>query len=302
MPLWIPITIAAAFMQNIRSALQKRLSDSAGTGSATYARFVFALPFALLYVYLMGPGTGTPLPGMNNSFFIYALIGGTAQILATAALIHSFSFRNFAVGTTYSKTEAIQTALIGFLILGEGISALGTLAIIISFFGVLVLSAKDKDTGILANLKALGQPAALYGLASGGLFGISGVMYRGASLSLDGTHTVFLAASLTLAIVLIWQTLLMTTWFVIRDRQSLIAVFKAWKLALPIGITGMIASVGWFTAMAMYNAAYVRALGQVELLFTLAASVLFFGEKVTRREVGGMALVVGGLVLMILFR
>jgi len=113
-------------MQNIRSALQKRLSDSTGTGSATYARFVFALPFALLYAYLMGPGTGTPLPGVNTSFFIHALIGGTAQILATAALIHSFSFRNFAVGTTYSKTEALQTALIGFLILGESISALGT--------------------------------------------------------------------------------------------------------------------------------------------------------------------------------
>jgi drug/metabolite transporter (DMT)-like permease len=302
MALWIPITLAAAFMQNIRSALQKRLSDTVGTGGATYARFVFALPLALLYVYLMGPGTGSPLPAMNTSFFIQCLIGGTSQVLATAALIHSFSFRNFAVGTTYSKTEAIQTAVFGFLILGEGISAVGTMAIIVSFFGVLVLSAKDKDIGIKANLKAMGQPAALYGLASGGLFGISAVMYRGASLSLEGASSVFLAASLTLAVVLVWQTALMSAWFAFRDRQALIDVFKAWKLALPIGVTGMVASVGWFTAMALYNAAYVRALGQVELLFTLAASVLFFGEKVTRREIGGMILVAGGLVLMILYR
>ena len=134
----------------------------------------------------------------------------------------------------------------------------------------------------------------------GGLFGISGVMYRGASLSLDGSPSPFLAASLTLAVVLVWQTLLMSTWFLIRDRQSMIAVFKAWKLALPIGMTGVIASVGWFTAMAMHNAAYVRALGQVELLFTLAASVLIFKETISRREIGGMALVVGGLMLMIL--
>lgn len=300
MALWIPITIAAAFMQNVRSALQKSLSEQVGTSGATYARFLFALPLAPLYLWALTSTTGQALPSVNAPFFINALLGGTAQMLATAALVHSFSFRNFSVGTTYSKTEAIQTVLFAFLILGESVTGFGLTAIIISFVGVLALSAGDGDKGIFGSLRGLGQPASLYGLASGALFGVSAVMYRGAAHALDGEPTMFLAAATTLAVVLAWQTLLMTGWFLLKNRAGLVATLKLWRKALLIGITGFAASVGWFTAVALHNPAYVRSLGQVELLFTLAASILFFHEKITRRELAGMALVIGGIILMIL--
>jgi len=43
----------------------------------------------------------------------------------------------------------------------------------------------------------------------------------------------------------------------------------------------------------------VRALGQVELLFTFIATTLVFKEKVTPVEGAGIALVVGGIVLLL---
>ncbi len=300
MPLWIPITIAAAFMQNVRSALQKSLSEQVGTSGATYARFLFAFPLAAIYLWTLTSITEQPLPSVNTPFFVNALLGGTAQILATTALVHSFGYRNFSVGTTYSKTEAIQTVLFAFLILGESVTGSGLVAIFISFIGVLALSARDGDKGIFASLRGLGQPASLYGLASGAFFGVSAVMYRGAAHALDGEPDMFLAAATTLVVVLAWQTLLMTTWLAIRSPDKLFATLRAWRQAIAIGATGVIASIGWFTAVALHNPAYVRALGQVELLFTLAASILFFHEKITRRELVGMALVIGGIILMIL--
>jgi drug/metabolite transporter (DMT)-like permease len=302
MALWIPITIAAAFMQNIRSAMQKSLSEAVGTGGATYARFLFALPFAPLYIYLLGPAQGVPLPTLTEAFFWYCLLGGIIQILATATLIHSFSYRNFAVGTTYSKTEAIQVILTSYLILGETVSLMGGVAIFISFIGVYVLSARGDKLDVVGTIRALGHPGAALGLASGGLFATSSVLYRGASHALEGEPSMFLAAAVTLGVVLVWQTAIMTGWFLFRDRAAITKTVKKWKLALPIGIAGVIASILWFTAVALYNTAYVRALGQVELLFVLFASVVIFKEKISRREYLGMALITGGIILMLMTR
>ena len=66
--------------------------------------------------------------------------------------------------------------------------------------------------------------------------------------------------------------------------------------------TGASASLGWFTAMTLQTVAMVKALAQVELLFTLATSALIFREQINRREVMGCGLVVAGLLVLVLGR
>jgi drug/metabolite transporter (DMT)-like permease len=61
-------------------------------------------------------------------------------------------------------------------------------------------------------------------------------------------------------------------------------------------------SLGWFTAFALTNAAYVRALGQIELVFSYLSAVFFFRERVTRMEVIGIAILVLGIVTLVLER
>ena len=123
-------------MQNLRSALQKHLSGRLSTGGATYARFIYALPFAVLYAAALGSAPGFEIPAVQTVFALYAVVGGLAQMLATALLIYLFSFRNFAVGTTYSKTETVQTAIFGLVILGDRLSVTAAAAILVSLAGV----------------------------------------------------------------------------------------------------------------------------------------------------------------------
>ena len=122
MSLWIPITIAAAFLQNVRSALQKHLKGVMGTTGATFVRFGFGFPFSLAFVYILNRFAGYPIPAANARFLIWTVVGGLTQIFATALLIHLFSFRNFAVGTAYSRTEPAQAAVFGLLFLGETVT------------------------------------------------------------------------------------------------------------------------------------------------------------------------------------
>ena len=299
MELWVPITLAAAFMQNLRSALQKHLKGTLSTSGTTYCRFVYAVPLALVYVALLGEGYGFAWPEPNPRFALFAMLGGLAQITATALLVYLFSLRNFAVGTTYSKTETVQTAIFGLVILGEPVGTTAAFAIVISLVGVMSISVAKSELTVRNLLFGWTGQAAFIGILSGTFFGLSAVAYRAAALSLGG-EGFLMQAAFTLACVVVFQTAVMTVWIRLREPGELTRVARGWRVASLVGVAGMIGSVGWFTAMTLENAAYVRAVGQVELVFTFIASYFFFRERSTALEIAGILLIVAGIVILLL--
>ncbi|WP_137129843.1 DMT family transporter [Rhizobium sp. FY34] len=298
MELWIPITIAAAFLQNLRSVLQKHLQGSLGTRGASFVRFGYGLPVAVLYVLALHVIGGYRLPGLNLGFAFWVIIGGLAQIYATMMLVYLFSLRNFTVGTAYSKTEPMQAALFGLLILGETLSLGTVLAILTGIVGVMIISVARSPLSPSGLLRALASRTALIGIASGGVFGISAVAYRSASLSLDGPNAVMQAA-FTLACVTGFQTLYMLVWMLATDRSEIGKVVRSWRTSSLVGLAGVVGSAGWFTAMTLQQVAYVRALGQIELVFTFMASVFLFKEKINRLEVAGCLLIVACILALV---
>lgn len=298
MELWIPITIAAAFLQNVRSAMQKHLKGVMGTTGATFVRFGFGFPVVLCLLAVLRYGVGYPFPALNAAFFAWAVVGGLAQIAATFLLIHLFSFRNFAVGTAYSRTEPAQAALFGLVFLGETLTLGVIAAIAISVFGVMLISVAHTELRWKTLLTSVASRNALIGLLSGTLFGVSAVAYRAASLSLGGPNFMMQAA-VTLSIVIVFQTAIMLLWIVWREPEQLGKIARAWKPSLVVGLAGASASYGWFTAMTLQNAAVVKSLAQVEMLFTFASTVFIFRETINRLEIAGCALIVAGILVLL---
>lgn len=297
--LWVPVTLAAAFLQNLRSALQKHLKGRLSTSGATFARFGYGFPVAVLYVLVLHHAFGFGYSSPNLSFFLWCILGGGAQIGATALLVYLFGFRNFAVGTAYSKTETVQAAVFGIVFLGDTLTWPAILAILISLVGVMAISLAKSGGGFHSLLRAITEKTTVIGLASGALFGISAVAYRGASLSLEGPHFM-MQAGYSLAWATGLQTLAMLVYIRLREPGQLTEIVRAWRVASVVGIAGALGSVGWFTAMTIQNVAYVRALGQIELVFTFIASTMFFNEKSTKTEVFGIVLIVVGILLLLL--
>lgn len=300
MELWIPISIGAAFSQNLRFMLQKHLKATGlSTGGATFARFLFAAPLAGVLLLVLARVNDWTMPQVSARFFLFAGFGGVAQILATMLVVALFSQRNFAVGITFKKTETIQTAMIGAVVLGEGISGYGLLAIVIGLVGVILLSDPPDSKGVGGWRRYFNRAAGI-GLASGALFGVSAIGYRGASLSLGDGH--FLLRSVfTLMCVTTFQTIIMAVWLALREAGEITKVVQHWRITALVGLSGMIGSLGWFTAFTLQNAAYVKALGQVELIFSFLASYLFFKESSTPRELAGIGFVVLSIVVLVLF-
>lgn len=299
MELWIALTFAAAFLQNLRSATQKHLKSVMGTTGATFVRFGFGLPFALLFLWALTTFGGQAVPAPNAIFLLWVTVGAFSQIAATFLLVHLFSYRNFAVGTAYSRTEPAQAALFAFAFLGERTSPGGLAAIVVSVFGVMLISVAHMHMSWRNMVASVFARNALTGLASGALFGIGSVAYRAASLALGGPDFMMQAAT-TLVWTLTIQTLAMLAWLAWKEPAELTRITAAWKPSLFTGFTGASASFGWFMALTLQQAAMVKALGQVEMLFTFAASVFYFREKINRIETAGCILIVMGIVVLVL--
>ena len=295
MELWIPITFAAAFLQNLRTALQQQLTSVLDATEASYVRFCYAVPFAWMYLAVL-IWVGFRPPELSWDFAGHVLIGAVCQILGTVALIRSFQTRNFAVGTAYSKTETVQAALFAAVIMGESMNPVALTGILVSLLGVVLLSTPE---GWRALLHLGPGPALWYGVGAGAGFGISAVLYRGAALSLP-TGDFLVRASITLVAATTIQTVGMGVYLFLRNRNSLRLVGQVWKRGVWVGLAGMLASAGWFTAMTLERAAYVRALGQVELLFAFFVTLVIFREKVRMSVLLGAAAVVFGLVLLLI--
>lgn len=299
MPLWIPVTIAAAFMQNLRFLLQRHLKvTTLSTAGATWARFLYSAPLVALLVAVYLGASGEAVPGTNPRFWSFILSGGIAQILATMCVVALFARRNFAVGITLKKTEVMLTALTGLVILGEAVSMPVVIAIGFGFVGVVLLSDPPRGDVALPWRARLFNAASGYGLASGLLFGISAVGYRGASLALEG-GSVFLRASFTLSAATAVQTLALLLWLVWRERDEIGKVLASWRVSSLVGVTSMLGSLGWFTAFTLQSAAHVKALGQIELLFTFLFSAFWLKERSSVKEIAGIGFIVASLVLIV---
>ena len=295
---WIAIVVAAALAQTARNAAQRSLVAQAGTLGATLARFLYGIPFAAAWVALLHamPVTAGAVPSFGGAYFFWLVLGALGQLAATACMLLAMKQRNFVVGVAFSKTDALQVAVFGTLFLAELPGWATMFAIALATTGVVLLSLPAK--GGLGSLRAWITGAALWGLASGAGFAISAVGYRGAALQLPEVPAwlisgwgVLLAQSL--------QTALLGAWLAARAPGSLKATFTAWRVSVVAGATGALASIGWFAAFALTSAANVRALGMVEVIFSLVVSHRFMRERLTMTEKQGLVLVVVGLLVLL---
>jgi drug/metabolite transporter (DMT)-like permease len=293
--LWIPFTVTAAAGQVARNAMQRQLTGPLGTWGATNIRFLFGFPFALLFFAGVLIFTGEALPQPTPVFWPWLLLGAICQIVATGLMLVAMNERSFVVTTAYLKTEAIQTAIFGFVFLGDHLTALKVLAIVIATIGVIITALRvGGDKGF-----SDWRPTVI-GLVSAAAFALSANGYRGAIITIHDASFVT-AATYTLVFGLFVQTLILTVYLLSRAPKVLNSILKLWKPSLLAGFMGAFASQFWFLAFALTAAANVRTLALVEVLFAQGVAYYSFKQPISARELFGIVLIVIGVGLLVAF-
>jgi drug/metabolite transporter (DMT)-like permease len=291
--LWAVFTVIAAAGQVLRNAQQKELTGTLGTVGATHVRFLFGLPFGILFLVIVLAATGLPLPELNSAMLAWTITAALAQIGATALLLAAMRDRSFVVITAYAKTEAMQVAVFGLLFLGDRVTPSLAAAILVATVGVLLVSWPRSTGG-----EAFTWKPALLGIGSGAAFAIAAIGFRGGIRALD-TPSFVVGATTTLALGLTIQTIVLSAYLYVFDRNTLYAIFRLWRPSLLAGFTGAFASQMWFLAFALETAAKVRTLALIEIPMAQVLSRNLFKQTLASREAVGIALIVLGVALLL---
>lgn len=299
MPLWLAATLSAALFQCWRTALQQKLRGALSLNAAAVVRYLYGVPPGLALVAGWWWATDGTIPHFGPRALILCAIGGLLQIFGTIFLIASFAPRGFAVGTAYSKTEALQGAIFAIVLLGEHIPPLAWGGVALGVSAVLWLSLAGQVSSLGEALRATAQPAALCGIAAGSCFGLTGIAIRAANQDLAAADTV-LGALCTVVVTNVMQTVMQGAWLLAREPASVAAVFRNWRNAAPVGLLSSLGSACWFTGFALAPVALVRSVGQVEIVFTLAFGRWYLKEPLKPRDAVGALLIVASVVLVVL--
>lgn len=292
--MWIPITLAAATFQILRTARQHELRATLSTAAAGFVRYAYGAPLAVLLSGLLFGLLDRDVPQVPTRFWPTIAIAGVSQILGTVALLQSFRVRDFAIGTVYSKTEVLIVAVLGLFGVDELLSPAGWAGAVLVTIGVVWLASKGSLVGLL---RRAGDPAALMGLLAAAGFAGAAVGIGEASRSL-GDAPSFDRAAFTLTVLLLFQTVINGGWFLLRDPAQLGRVFRARRPAAWVGVFSLLGSIGWAWAFTLESAAKVRTLGQVELVIAFAIAHVTLGERHSRRDYAASALVLTGVVVV----
>jgi drug/metabolite transporter (DMT)-like permease len=294
--IWVPAALTAGLLQAWRTALQQRLRAELSLSGAGLVRYLYGAPIAVCLALGYFSAQRLAAPHVSTQFVVLAAAGGLAQIVGTQLLIAAFGYRNFVVGTAFSKTEALQAAVFAWLLLGEHLSLPAIVGIAFGVAGVLVLAlgggGKVTPQQLLA---ALGQPAALVGLGAGASFALTSVLVKRATLALDLPDPVA-AALATLAAVMLLQTFMHGTFVAWREPATWRRVLETWRNSGQVGLLASLGSACWFIGFATAPVALVRIVGQVEVAFTLAFARIYLGEQTRSHEGIGLLLVASGVV------
>jgi drug/metabolite transporter (DMT)-like permease len=291
--LWIPFTIIAALGQVARNAMQRSLTGPLGTWGATNIRFLFGFPFSIVFFAVVIAVSGDHIPVPTAAFWPWLLLGALTQITGTGMMLLAMNDRSFVVTTAYLKTEAIQTAIFGFVFLGDHLTWLKVIAILIATAGVVIAALRPGGAKGFADWKPT-----LLGLGAAASFALSAVGFRGAVIVVPGVSFVT-AASYMLVFGLFVQTLVLTIYLLLRAPDVLRKILGLWKPSMFAGFMGAFASQFWFLAFALTAAANVRTLALVEVLFAQAVAYYSFKQPLSARELAGIVLIVLGVALLV---
>ena len=294
---WVIFTVLAAFFQNLRTSLQKRLNKNLSLVASAYVRFAFALPFAFIIFFINFRSLDVVQIILDqNNFIYYTFLGAIFQVIFTLLLLYLFKFSNFVVGTSLSKTEVIQIAIFEYIILKDKLNLFGIIGIIVATIGVIVITIKD----VKLFFRNFFSKVTLIGLTTGLILGLSVVYFRAAALSLENFSSNFDKAITTLFFGLFIQTAVVTTYLLIFEKSEFKKFYQNKVEICFTGLAGFLATLSWFFAFTLIQASFVRAVGQIEILFSYMSSKYLFKEKITFIEIMGIMIFISGATLLLL--
>ncbi|MBI3245114.1 MAG: EamA family transporter [Deltaproteobacteria bacterium] len=301
--MWVLLAVIAGCVQTVRNALSRSLTGKISPTLNSWARFSFNLPFSTSLVLVLILLNGAPT--LTWRFYLYCTGTALAQLLANVALIKAFERANFAQSIVLHKLEVVFTAIIGMLFFAEAPSPTGWGGVVVCTLGMLLINL-GRERGpegwrraVHIDAGAVFALACALGLVFAGFFLKTGVGYFVLANPRVGAGR-FEAAAHTLFHTTWIEVVILSVALALRRPQEFRLVPGHWRRMMPLGMSAFVGSVCWFWAYSLTLVAYVKAVGQIEVVFAIALAIRVWREREVWQQLPGVALVTAGIALVVL--
>jgi len=301
--LWVALAVGAGLAQTTRNVVAQSLAARISPALNSWSRFAFALPLAAAACLLTMVESG--IPTLPAPFYGFCLLTAVSQLLGNITLVAAFRAGGFGEAIVFHKLEVILTAVVGALLFAEIPSPLGAAGIVLCALGVIAINlARESADRRWRRALHFGRSgrlallcAALLVVASFAIKQASGLVAEANDWITPGS---FDAPVQTLFHTTWMEVALLSVWVAAREPGGFRPVRLHWRRMMLIGGTGFVASMGWFWAFSLTFVAYVKAIGQIEILFAVLLGIRVLGERTLIRQLPGVLLVTIGIVGVLL--
>ena len=137
------------------------------------------------------------------------------------------------------------------------------------------------------------------GLSCGIFLGLSSVLYK---VALDSVTTdlIYKKVLVLSFLALAFQSAIFGIYIVATEgKRNALKLLLLWKSGMPVGFFGCAATFCWFYAFSLVDATLVRAVGQLEIVFSVLISYIFYKERITGFELIGMTLITVSILALL---
>lgn len=287
--MWIFYAFGSALFAGLTSILAKCGIRHTDSDVATAIRTIVVLVFSWIMVFVVGAQDG--IAAVSGKTWLFLILSGVATGASWLCYFHALQTGDVNKVVPIDKSSTILTIVLAFLFLGEEVSALKIVCVILIGAGTFLMIQK-KETE-----KSVGQEKKswlLYACLSAGFASLTSILGK---IGIEGLNS-NLGTAIRTAVVLLMAWIMVFA----KGKQKEIGRIDRRELGF-ICLSGLATGGSWlcyYKALQDGLASVVVPIDKLSILVTIAFSYLIFHEKLTKRAALGLVLIVAGTLLMIL--
>ena len=285
--MWIVYAFASAVFAGITSILAKVGIKNVDTHVATALRTIVVAVFAWAMVFIVGSQTG--ITSISGKSLLFLILSGIATGGSWLCYFRALQIGDVNKVVPIDKSSTVLTMLLAFLLLGERLTWLKALSMVLIIFGTLMMiERKESENKDVQNNSWL-----LYAILSAVFASLTAILGK---IGIENIESNLGTAIRTIVVLLMaWLIVLGTK----KQGEVRRIETRSW---IFIGLSGLATGLSWlcyYKALSQGPASIVVPIDKLGILVTVAFAYVVFGEKLSRKTAAGLALIVTGTLLLL---
>lgn len=285
--MWIAFAFGSALFAGITSILAKIGIKNTDSTAATAIRTIVILFFSWLMVFITGSFGG--IGSISSKTLIFLILSGLATGGSWLCYFKALRIGDVNKVTPVDKSSTVLTMLLAFIILGEEISILKAVCMVLIGAGTYLMIVK-KET----DKEAKGKGWLFYAVLSAVFASLTSILGKIGISGVDSN----LGTAIRTIVVLIMAWIMV---FVTKKQGELKKIDR--KSMVFICLSGLTTGLSWlcyYKALQDGQASVVVPIDKLSILVTVAFSYIVLKEKLTKKSAVGLAMITAGTLMLVI--